>query len=142
MRRTLWLALVLVVFAPSVAPGMGGLGGDVPSSIPTPGRDFLFTITDQEGTETQLKQFSIEGLVYLSGEHGMGTVAIPFERIKQVRLRVLGEKLHGEIDLVDGKTTELILDGRQKCYGRMEYANFKIELRDLVKMVNQGEVSK
>jgi hypothetical protein len=141
MGKKLWPALALLVLFPAAAMSMGGLGGGVPSSIPTPARAFNFTVTDQQGTTTRLREFSIDGLVYLSGRRGLGTIAIPFERIKQVELRLLGDKLRAEILMVDGQTTELVMEGRQTCYGRMEYANYQIDLRDLEKLVNDGQAS-
>jgi hypothetical protein len=118
---------------------MGLLGGEAPGSIPKPARDFVFTVTDQQGVETRLRDFTIEGSLYLSGHHGKGKIAMPFERITAVRLRAEGDELHARAELVDGTTADLVVDGRTKCYGRMDYGNFQIELRDVEKMVNQGE---
>ena len=142
MRRTCWLVLAVLICLPSITSAMGALGGDVPSSIPKPARNFIFSVTDQLGIKTELEEFNIEGLVYLSGQHGRGTLAIPFERISQIHLQVQGEKLRADAELVDGTTATLIVDGRKKCYGRMKYANFQIELRDLEKMVNHGQAAR
>lgn len=138
MGKSGWLALALVIAAPVAASAMGALGGDVPSSIPSPARNFVFTVTDEEGLETRLEQFSIEGLLYLSGRHGKATVAIPFERISRVQLQAREGELHAMVATKDGKDLELVVDGRRRCYGRMQYANFQIELRNLEKMVNHG----
>jgi len=118
---------------------MGFPGGEAPGSIPKPTRDFVFSVIDQQGVETRLREFSIEGSLYLSGHHGKGKVAMPFERIRAVRLRAAGDELHARAELVDGTTADLVVNGRNKCYGRMDYGNFQIELRDVEKLVNQGE---
>lgn len=118
---------------------MGFPGGEAPVSIPKPTRDFVFAVIDQQGVETRLREFTIEGSLYLSGHHGKGKVAMPFERIRAVRLRAEGDELHARAEMVDGSTADLVVDGRNKCYGRMDYGNFQIELRDVERLVNQGE---
>lgn len=118
---------------------MGFVGGEAPGSIPKPARDFAFTLVDLQGVETRLREFTIEGSLYLSGQHGKGTVTIPFERIREVRFQAEGPQLQAEVELTDGTTATLALDGRKRCYGRMSYGYFQIELRDLQKLVNQGE---
>ncbi|HYA02631.1 MAG TPA: hypothetical protein VEI04_05915 [Syntrophobacteria bacterium] len=133
-----WTLAVLLLF-PSGAVAMGFPGGEAPGSIPKPTRDFVFSVIDQQGVETRLREFSIEGSLYLSGHHGKGKVAMPFERIRAVRLRAAGDELHARAELVDGTTADLVVNGRNKCYGRMDYGNFQIELRDVEKLVNQGE---
>lgn len=139
-RRPLggWI-LALLLLLPSGALAMGSLGGDVPSVIPKPARAFVFTVIDQQGVETRLRECSIEGSVHLTGQHGKGAVTIPFERIRVVRLQAEGAELHARVELADGTTADLIVDGRKKCYGSMEYGYFQIELRDLERMVNHGE---
>ena len=132
--------LALFLLFPLGALAMGFLGGDVPSSIPKPARSFAFTLIDQQGVETRLRDFTIEGSLYLTGQHGKGTVAIPFERVRVVRLQAVSAGLHARLDLADGTTADLVVDGRKKCYGRLEYGNFEIELRDLERMVNHGEM--
>jgi hypothetical protein len=118
---------------------MGFGGGEAPGSIPKPSRDFIFTVIDQQGVETRLRDFTIEGSLFLSGRHGQGTAAIPFERIRVVRFRAESDGLHARTELADGTIADLVVDGLKKCYGRMDYGNFQIELRDVAKMVNQGE---
>ncbi|MGE5311565.1 MAG: hypothetical protein ACM3MN_07465 [Nitrospirota bacterium] len=118
---------------------MGFPGGEAPGSIPKPARNFFFTLVDLQGVETPLREFTIEGSLYLSGRHGKGTVTIPFERIRVVRFQAEGQELQAQVELTDGTTARVAVDGRKRCYGRMTYGYFQIELRDLQKMVNQGE---
>ena len=118
---------------------MGVPGGEAPGSIPKPARNFFFTLVDLQGVETSLREFTIEGSLYLSGQHGKGTVTIPFERIGVVRFQAEGQELQAQVELTDGTTARIAVDGRKRCYGRMTYGYFQIELRDLQKMVNQGE---
>lgn len=118
---------------------MGFPGGDAPGTIPKPAQNFAFTLVDLHGVETHLREFTIEGSLYLSGQHGKGTVTIPFERIRVVRLQAEGQELQAQVELTDGTTATVAMDGRNRCYGRMDYGYFQIELRDLQKMVNQGE---
>jgi len=118
---------------------MGVLGGEAPGSIPKPARNFAFTLVDLQGVETPLREFTIEGSLYLSGQHGKGTVTIPFERIRAVRFQAQGQELQAQVELTDGTTTTIAVDGLKRCYGRVNYGYFQIELRDLQKMVNQGE---
>jgi hypothetical protein len=121
---------------------MGVLGGGAPGAIPKPAQNFAFTLVDLQGVETQLREFSIDGSLYLSGHHGKGTVSIPFDRIRVVRLQAEGEELQAQVELTDGTTVTVAVDGRKVCYGRTNYGYFQIELRDLQKMVNQGETAR
>jgi hypothetical protein len=118
---------------------MGVLGGGAPGSIPKPAKNFAFTLVDLQGVETRLHEFSIEGSLYLSGHHGNGTASIPFDRIRVVRLQAEGGELQARVELTDGTTVTVAVDGRKICYGRTSYGYFQIELRELEKMVNQGE---
>jgi hypothetical protein len=133
-----WTLAVLLLF-PSGVGAMGFMGGEAPGSIPKPTRDFVFTVIDQQGVETRLREFTIDGSLFLSGRHGRGTAAIPFELIRVVRLRAEGDEIHARAELTDGTIADLVVDGKKKCYGRMDYGNFRIELREVDKMVNQGE---
>jgi len=133
-----WLWVLFFVF-PSGTLAMGFAGGEAPGSIPKPARNFAFTVVDLLGVETGLHEFTIEGSLYLSGQHGKGTVTIPFERIRVVRFQTEGQELQAEVELTDGTTATLAVDGRKRCYGRMNYGYFQIDLRDVQKMVNQGE---
>ena len=140
MRRSWRVGLwVLFFLFPSGALAMGFLGGEAPGSIPKPAQNYAFTLVDLQGVETRLLEFTIEGSLYLSGQYGKGTVSIPFERIRVVRFQADGPELQAEVELTDGTTATLAVDGRKRCYGRMSYGYFQIELRDLQKMVNQGE---
>jgi len=118
---------------------MGVLGGEAPGSIPKAVRNFAFTVVDLQGVETHLREFTIEGSLYVAGQHGKGTVTIPFERIRVVRLQAQNQELQAEVELTDGTTATIAVDGRKRCYGRLDYGYFQIELRDVQKMVNQGE---
>jgi hypothetical protein len=121
---------------------MGFVGGEAPGSIPKPARDFAFTLVDLQGVETGLHEFTIEGSLSLSGQHGKGIVTIPFERIRVVRLQAEGAELQARVELTDGTTATVTVDGRKRCYGRLDYGYFQIELRDLQKMINAGERSR
>ena len=142
MGRIWLLVLSSLTLFPAVAAAMGVSGGGVPTSIPEPARSYVVTATDQQGTQTRLEHFSIEGRVHLSGKRGKATLSIPFERIQLVQLRSVGDRVNADVILSDGRTVKLSLDGRQQCYGRMDYANFRINLRDLEKLVYHGEVGK
>jgi len=136
--RRVWIWVLFFLF-PSGALAMGFPAGEAPGSIPKPARNFVFTLVDLQGVETPLREFTIEGSLYLSGQHGKGTVTIPFERIRVVRFQTEGQELQAQVELTDGTTARVAVDGRKRCYGRMSYGYFQIELRDLQKMVNQGE---
>jgi hypothetical protein len=136
------LAASLLIVLPAIATGMGALGSGTPTSIPIPVRNFAVTVVDQQGTKTRLEQFSIEGSVHLSGKRGKAAVAVPFDRIRSARLRSKGGELYAEVLLVDGRTVNLVTNGLQRCFGRMEYANFQIELRDLEELINHGPVGR
>jgi hypothetical protein len=110
--------------------------------MPKPARDFSFTLVDLQGVETRLHELTIEGSLSLSGQRGKGTVTIPFERIRVVRFQAEGAELQAWVELTDGSTATVAVDGRKRCYGRMDYGYFQIELRDLHKMISEGKRSR
>ncbi len=126
-------APVLILCSFLFLMGMGDLGSSVPvEKIPAPEKNFNVQVTDSEGVQTSLSEFSMEGKIFLEGKRGSGVVAIPFDKISQIQFRVQeGNDLPAEIMLKDRKSAELKVDKRSKFYGKADFGTYQIEAKDL-----------
>ena len=139
MKRMLRLGLVLLV-----ALGLMGMGGfdfnEKPGEIPIPDKEVIATITDVEGTQITLSQFSLNGQTVLNGKLGAGKVAIPFSQIKVLTLWPDGKALQAKVELVDQSFQTLSLDRGQTAFGRLKFGIYRIRI-DQLKKVEIGSVS-
>lgn len=113
--------------------GMGNVAG-VPSveKIPTPDKNFHASVTDRQGVQTSLTQFSYDGRVFIEGKRGEGLAAIPFERISQVQFgKPQGNEIPAEVSLKDGKRFQVRLEKGSKFYGKADFGTFQIDAKDL-----------
>jgi hypothetical protein len=117
--------------------GMGEMGGAVPADkTPTPEKNFAVRVTDREGIQTSLNQFSQDGKVSLAGKRGSATVSIPFEKISQVQIQsVEGNDVQVKISLRTQESLDIKIEKRAKFYGKADFGSFQVEVKDL-KSVN------
>lgn len=128
------IAVYVVVFV--FTCGMTGFGGgDVPTRIPTPDKNFAVTLTDRADVRTEMTMFSIGGYTHFFGQKGKGQLAVPFELIKRADFRQIGDNFEVVIQLKDGQTTNLAAGKKQDCYGRTSLGNFQITLGDVKSIV-------
>ena len=113
--------------------GMGELGGSAPANkVPSPEKNFAVKVTDREGIQTSLSQFSQEGKVFLAGKRGSATVTVPFERISQVQFQAAeGNEIPAKLTLRNRESLDLKVDKRSKFYGKAEFGTFQIDAKDL-----------
>ena len=135
MKR--FLAPMFILVSILFITGMGEMGGAVPGDkIPTPEKNFAVRVTDREGVQTSLNQFSQEGKVSLVGKRGSATVSIPFEKISQVQIQVVeGNDVQVKVSLRTQESVDIKLDKRAKFYGKADFGTFQIDGKDL-KAVN------
>lgn len=129
------IILMLILTTIPILAGMGAMQGPTsPEKIPVPAKLYQATFVDQMGVVTECTEISIEGAIYLEGKRGEGNYTIAFDNIEQVAFRVSAERLIGMVKLHAGPTTDLVLDKKQKAYGRTRHGTFQIKLIDLKTM--------
>ena len=128
------ISSIILATIPFLA-GMGSMQGpSSPEKIPVPVKQYHATFVDQTDVTTECTEMSIEGAIYLEGKRGEGIYTISFDNIEQVLFRMNADRLTGIVKLRAGGTTELILNKKQKAYGRTKYGTFQIKLIDLKKI--------
>jgi len=133
MKKNIVAFMMLFAFLPFLV-GMGALQGQSPEKIPMPKKKFTATLIDQTDVITELKDVSIEGETFLEGNRGAGTIAVTFDKIREISFRYDGDKLKGIAVLTDGQTIELTLSKNQRAYGQTKYGTYQIKLSDLKKI--------
>jgi hypothetical protein len=113
--------------------GMGELGGSAPADkVPSPEKNFSVKVTDREGVQTSLSQFSQEGKIFLAGKRGSATVTVPFEKIAQVQFQgAEGNEIPAKLTLRTQESLDLKVDKRAKFYGKAAFGTFQIDAKDL-----------
>lgn len=136
------LALLVVAglggsgLSPAWATGFGGT--DAPSRIPVPARVFSAQVEDLSGTTVDVTRVSFDGEVYLYGQVGEGTVAIPFENLDEVRIEPLrGDGAHrlAYATLRDGGKVKVQVEHDVPCYGDTSYGHYRIEVDRIRRIV-------
>jgi hypothetical protein len=128
------ISIIILATIPFLA-GMGSMQGpSSPEKIPVPVKQYYASFVDQTDITTECTEMSIDGAIYLEGKRGEGIYTISFDNIEQVVFRLNADRLTGIVKLRAGGTTELILNKKQKAYGRTQYGTFHIKLIDLKKM--------
>ena len=135
MKR--FLAVTLILLSLLFIMGMGDMGGSVPADkTPTPEKNFAVRVTDREGIQTSLNQFTQDGKIYLAGKRGSATVSIPFEKVSQVQIQSLeGNDVQVKVSLRSQESLDIKIEKRAKFYGKADFGSFQIEVKDL-KAVN------
>ena len=133
MKRGFSLITLLMGFL--LLTGMGDIGGTPGGTSPTPEKEFSATFIDRQDITTQCTRVSRNGKVFIVGKKGRGTVAVPFERIKEVEFVNRNDMVTAIILLTNGKSVEIQVDKSQIFYGHTDFGSFHIELVDLKKIV-------
>jgi hypothetical protein len=131
MKR--FLAPILIFSSLLFLMGMGGVGGSAPADkIPSPEKNFGVKVTDREGFQTSLSQFSQEGKVFITGKRGGAIVTVPFEKISQIQLHSAeGNEIQAKLTLRTQDNLDIKVDKRAKFYGKADFGTFQIEGKDL-----------
>ena len=128
-----FLAPVMILSTVLFLMGMGELGGSAPvNKIPSPEKNFAVQVTDREGIQTSLSQFSQEGKIFLTGKRGGAMVTVPFDKISQLQFPSSeGNEVHARVSLKGQESLELRIDKKAKFYGKADFGTFQIEVKDL-----------
>ena len=135
MRRFIMLSAMLL--AASLTSGMGGSGSseDGDLEIPQPELHVQVTVVDKTGTKTRLDDFTWDGFVHVQGNLGAGTVAIPFEKVKRIDFEPGDKgKVTARVGLKTDEVVRLSVSGRLMCYGRTNFGNYQVQIKDLTRL--------
>lgn len=128
LRRSTFVALVATV--PVVAWGTGFGGSDAPTRIPVPARDFTAVVEDLSGQSYTVTDVTFDGEVVVGGKLGEADIAVPFERIAEVRIEPTGEedKRIAFVRTVGGDSVKIVVDHDVPCFGATPWGNVRIEV--------------
>jgi len=131
MKRFLAPVVVLATFL--LLMGMGGMGGPAEvGKVPAPEKNFNVRVTDREGVQTSLSQFSQEGKIFLVGKRGDATITISFEKITQIQFETLGGKdVQVKVSLRGPEAVDVKMEKQAKFYGKTDFGTFEIAAKDL-----------
>ncbi len=137
-------ALALGAAAPvALATGFGS--DSPPARIPVPAKVFQATIEDRGGTQLTVTRASYNGEIFLYGNFGAAQVTIPFDSIREAAFEDGGGdgKRTATVTSNDGQTLKIVVDDDILCYGKTEFGNYQIEVRDLrrihtIKLLSDG----
>lgn len=111
-----------------------GFGGDSPPArIPVPAKVYTATVEDRGGTQLTVSRVSYNGEIFLYGNFGAAQVTVPFDSIREAVFEDGGGdgKRTAVVTANDGQTLKIVVDDDILCYGRTEFGNYQIEVRDL-----------
>ncbi len=127
-RRIHLVATLLMLMAAPLLMAMGMDDGEGPTRIPQPQANYQARITDMEGVSTTLSNFSIDGQVFVMGNLGDGTLAVPFDKVKSLQLVKQGEVMKARLTLHQEKPVDLTIKPSFKVTGKTQYGNYRITL--------------
>lgn len=133
MKKRLWSALIGLLCLLSL--GMGGMGENSVTSIPRTDKNFAVTLMDQADVSMELERFSFDGQTFLSGKFGKSDISIDFEKIDSVTFLSQANEVKAGVRLKDGQLIELMIDKKKACFGVSSFANVRIEVPDIKKIV-------
>ncbi|HPL62791.1 MAG TPA: hypothetical protein PK587_03400 [Syntrophales bacterium] len=131
MRKLFFLLLFAAV--PFLA-GMGVFGEGPADKLPRTDKKYSAIFIDQMDVITECTDVSIDGNTFLEGKRGEGTLAVPFDKIKNVLFRQKNGELQAVIRLQDGNETRLAIKKDRKAYGKTRQGVYQIKLDNLKKM--------
>lgn len=128
MKRSLLIILSVLIWVIGT-----GLGGGPLEEAPKPKISFTVTIIDDQGISTKLKDITLDGRVYFTGNRGRGIVTIPFEKVKKVNF--IGESRNGKKDaqvtLREGESIGITFDDEAILYGVTQFGTYRILIKNV-----------
>jgi hypothetical protein len=118
---------------------MPGLGGGDEDQVEVPSTPELWnaTLTDSTLTDTNLTEFSWDGYTHVQGTLGAGTISIKFDDITKIDFEETENKNKSLalVVLKNGTIKKIGVDGRVAIYGKTGFGNFKVQVKDVKKIV-------
>ena len=119
--------------------GLGGGGDEEGIEVPAANEIWKATLTDATLTEAELEEFSWDGYTHMQGTLGAGTIAIKFGDIASIDFEPTEKnKSIALVKLKNGTIKKIGVDGRVNLYGKTGFGNYKIQIKDVKKLVFEG----
>ena len=138
MKKSWYFSLVILICL--LTFGMGNMGERGVVDIPEPGKNYAATLVDQTDVSMDLEKFSFEGQTYFIGKLGRAEISIDFDKIDSILFILQDDQIKAEVNLKDLKSLEIIVDKGKNCYGISSFANVRIEVQDIKKIILHGKV--
>ena len=135
--RALFRGFVVGALSGALTPfpaSANGFGSDnPPARIPVPAKVFSAVVEDRGGTQLAVTRISYSGEVFLYGTFGAAQVTVPFDSIRDAVFEDGGGegKRIAVITSTTGQTMRITVKDDVLCYGKTEFGNYQIEVRDL-----------
>ncbi len=137
--KSLLTALCLLLSVPLLL-AMGTGDSEGPTRIPEPRSNYRVLVTDLQGTQVELTEFSIEGQDFFLGKLGQGELAVSFAKVKLAELANPEGKLTATLTLKDKKQVKLTVKPKLLATGKSAYGNFRISLNEVQRIEILGLV--
>jgi len=135
--RQVWYGGLFILIC-CLTLGMGTTGDQTSVKTPEPDKNYTVTLVDQSDVSLDLEKFSCEGLTYLTGKLGKSDISIDFEKIRSILFVVADGKAKALVTLDNQKQVELTMKKNIPCYGVSSFADVRIEVKDIKKIVLHG----
>ena len=138
MRRKWYLACLLsCVFM--MTAGMGDFGQQRSIEAPEPDTLYSATLIDQDDVSMEINKLSCNGQTYIFGYMGRSQVSIDFNKIRAILFLLKEDKLRADINLSNGNTVEIMVEGDIPWQGVSTFADVRIDTKDIKKIVLHGQ---
>lgn len=137
---SIWFAAAFTAFL-----SMPGLGGGEEDGIDVPAANEIWTatLTDNTLTDTPLEEFSWDGYAHMMGTLGAGSISIRFTDISRIEFEPLEKnKSLALVTLKTGQVKKIGVDGRISLYGKTGFGNFKVQIKDVKRIVFRAGVAR
>ena len=136
MKRKLFVSLFIWICCLNL--GMGSMDEQVAVKTPEPDKNFVATVVDQDDVSMELENVSFDGKTYLTGKMGKADLSIDFEKIRSMLFVESGGQLTAMVTLEGHKQIELVVAHDAACFGTSSFADVRIAVRDIKKVVLHG----
>jgi len=136
MKRKLFVSLFIWICCLNL--GMGSMDDQVSVKAPEPDKNFVARVVDQDDVSLELENVSFDGKTYLTGKMGKADLSIDFEKIRSMLFVESEGQLTAKVTLEGNKKIELVVAHDAACFGISSFADVRIAVRDIKKVVLHG----
>lgn len=136
MKRMLFVSLFIWICCLTL--GMGSMGDPASIKAPEPDKNFVARVMDQDDVSMELENVSFDGQTYLTGKMGKADLSIDFEKIRSILFVEREGQVTAMVTLEGHKQIELAVASDVACFGTSSFADVRIAVRDIKKVVLQG----
>lgn len=127
-KRATYILLAIFLFL-----GVTGMAQRPSHEVPVPDRNFVVSVTDDQGITTRCTLVTWDSALYLLGTRGKGIVTIPFEKVSKAVFA--GERAKDRIDfqitLKNAEVVAVSLDAESLLQGTTDFGSYRIKARNI-----------